>query len=116
MGVQSMHDTNHDMNKCKLIIFREEVVWNYTKNIWNFKLQLHDAIYRLRFYLNSLIHILLLSKSHNNVASLQKNRGDKSHPVIRALFDSFFLMGPLLNTWQPQISGQQNSQDSLVNS
>ena len=50
-----------------------------------FKLQLHDAIYRLRFYSNSLIHILSLSKSHNNVASLQKNRGDKSHRVIVAL-------------------------------
>ena len=49
------------------------------------KLQLHDAIYRLRFYPNSLIHILSLSNSHNNVASLQKNRGDKSHRVIVAL-------------------------------
>ena len=48
------------------------------------KLQLHDAIYRLRFYSNLLIHILSLSKSHNNVASLQKNRGDKSHRVIAA--------------------------------
>ena len=49
------------------------------------KLQLHDAIYRLRFYSNSLIHILSHSNSHNNVASLQKNRGDKSHRVIVAL-------------------------------
>ena len=49
------------------------------------KLQLHDAIYRLRFYSNSLIHILSLSNSHNNIASLQKNRGDKSHRVIVAL-------------------------------
>ena len=49
------------------------------------KLQLHDAIYRLRFYSNSLIHILSLSNSHNNVAPLQKNRGDKSHRVIVAL-------------------------------
>ena len=49
------------------------------------KLQLHDAIYRLRFYSNSLIHILSLSNSHNNVASLKKNRGDKSHRVIVAL-------------------------------
>ena len=48
------------------------------------KLQLHDAIYRIRFYSNSLIHILSLSNSHNNVASLQKNRGDKSHRVIVA--------------------------------
>ena len=48
------------------------------------KLQLHDAIYRLRFYSDSLIHILSLSNSHN-VASLQKNRGDKSHRVIVAL-------------------------------
>ena len=49
------------------------------------KLQLHDAIYRLRFYSNSLIHILSFSNSHNNVASLQKNPGDKSHRVIVAL-------------------------------
>ena len=49
------------------------------------KLQLHDAIYRLRFYSNSLIRILSLSNSHNNVASLQKNRADKSHRVIVAL-------------------------------
>ena len=48
------------------------------------KLQLHDAIYRLRFYSNSLIHILSLLNSHNNVASIQKNRGDKSHRVIVA--------------------------------
>ena len=49
------------------------------------KLQLHDAIYRLPFYSNSLIHTLSLSNSHNNVASIQKNRGDKSHRVIVAL-------------------------------
>ena len=49
------------------------------------KLQLHDAIYRLRFYSNTLIHILLLSNSHNNVASIQKNQGDKSRGVIVAL-------------------------------
>ena len=48
------------------------------------KLQLHDAIHQLRFYSNLLIHILSLSNSHNNVASLQKNRGDKSNRVIVA--------------------------------
>ena len=45
------------------------------------KLRLHDAIYRLRFYSNSLIHILALSTSHNNV----RNRGEKSHRVIVAI-------------------------------
>ena len=35
------------------------------------RLQLHGAIYRPRFYPNSLIHTLSLSNSHNNVASLQ---------------------------------------------
>ena len=49
------------------------------------KLQLHGAIYRLRFYSNSLIHILSLSNSHNNVASIQKNQDYKSHHVIVAL-------------------------------
>ena len=48
------------------------------------KLQLHDAIYWLRFYSNSLIHILSLSNSHNNIGSIQKNRDDKSHRVIVA--------------------------------
>ena len=42
------------------------------------KLQLHDAIYRLRFYSNSLTRILSLSNLHNNAASIQKKRGDKS--------------------------------------
>ena len=56
-----------------------------------FKLQSHDAIYRLRFYSNSLIHILSLSNLHNNVASIQKNRGDKSHRVIVALLIQFTL-------------------------
>ena len=49
------------------------------------KLQLHDPIYRLRFYSSSLIHILSLSNSHNNMVSIQKNRGDKSYRVIVAL-------------------------------
>ena len=51
------------------------------------KLQLHSGIYRLRFYSNSLIYILSLSNSHNNIASIQKNRGEKSHRVIVALAD-----------------------------
>ena len=46
------------------------------------KLRLQDAIYRLRFYPNSLIYTLSLSNSHNNVASIQI---DKSHRVIIAL-------------------------------
>ena len=54
------------------------------------KLQLHDAIYRLRFYWNSLIHILSLSNSHNNLAWIQKNRRDKSHRVIVALDHKLF--------------------------
>ena len=48
------------------------------------KLQLHDAIYRLRFYSKLLIHILSLSNLDNNIAPIQKNRGDKSHHVIVA--------------------------------
>ena len=49
------------------------------------KLRLHDAICRLRLCTNSFIHILSLSNSHNNVASIQKNRDDKSHRVIVAI-------------------------------
>ena len=51
--------------------------------IFIIKLLLYDAIYRLRFY--SLIHILSLSNSYNNVTSMQKKSGDKSHGVIVAL-------------------------------
>ena len=58
---------------------------NFSCKSISHKLQLHDAIYRLRFYSNSLIHILSLSNSYNNVASLQKNRSDKSHRVIVAI-------------------------------
>ena len=50
----------------------------------SFKLCLHDEIYWLRFYPNPLILILSLSNSHSNVASMQKNPGDKSHRVIVA--------------------------------
>ena len=57
------------------------------RNFIILKLQLHYAIYRLRFYSNSLIHILSLSNSHNKVALVQKNRADKSHRVIVALDD-----------------------------
>ena len=63
-----------------------------------FKLQLHDAIHRLRFYSNSLIHILSLSNPHNNLASIKKNRGDKSHRVIVAL-DRQLGMEPLVIDW-----------------
>ena len=55
------------------------------------ELWLRDAIYRLRFCSNSLIHILSLSNLHNNVASIQKNRGDKSHRVIIKLEVVVFL-------------------------
>ena len=48
------------------------------------KQQLHDAIYQLWFYWSSLIHILSLSNSYNNVASIQKNQGDKLHHIIVA--------------------------------
>ena len=50
-----------------------------------FKLQLHDVIYRLQFCSNSLTHILSLSNLHSNIASIQKNRDNKSHRVIVAL-------------------------------
>ena len=57
----------------------------WTDLLWNsvfLKIRLHDEIYWLIFYPNSLIHILSLSNLHNNVASIQKNQGDKSHHVI----------------------------------
>ena len=81
--------------------------WNYfikASGIQKIKLQLHDAIYRLRFYSNSLIHILLLSDLHNNVASIQKNRGDKSHRVIVAL--PFITLGSTTSYENCPIFGQ----------
>ena len=54
------------------------------------RLRLQDAIYRLQFYSNSLIHILSLSNSHNIVASIQKNWGDKSHRLIVSLIINYF--------------------------
>ena len=51
--------------------------------VWEIlKLQLHDAIYQLRFYSNLLIHILSLSISHHNLASTQNNLGDKSQCAL----------------------------------
>ena len=47
------------------------------------KLRLHNAIYRLQFYSNSLIHIVSLSNSHSNVAPTQKNRGVTSHLCVK---------------------------------
>ena len=38
--------------------------------------------YQLRFYSNSLIHILSLSMLHNNVVSLQKNWAHKGQTII----------------------------------
>ena len=55
------------------------------KEITFLKLRLHDAIYRLRFYSSSLVHFILLSNSHNNIGSIQKNRGDQLQHVIVAL-------------------------------
>ena len=73
-----------------------------------FKLQLHDAIYRLRFCSNLLIHILSLSNLHNNVSPLQKNRVDKSHRVIVALViflcNLFFLVQGASNVSPLQLS------------
>ena len=75
-----------EQSVCQKITLRLETFRNTSDFAGSFlKLRLHDAIYRLRFYSNSLIHILSLSNSHNNVASVQKNRGDKSHRVIVAL-------------------------------
>ena len=69
------------------------------------KLQLHDAIYRLRFYSNSLTHILSLSNSHNVVALIRKNRGDKSHSVIVAWVDSLFFLARFLKPHLKLVSG-----------
>ena len=64
-----------------------------------FKLRLQDASYRLRFHSSSLIHTLSLSNSHSNVASIQKNRGDKSHCVIVALKEAS--TGRTLSSFNP---------------
>ena len=61
------------------------LTYSYLRLLLYLKPQLHDAIDRLRFFSNSLIHILSLSDLNNNVASIQKNWGDKSYRVIVAL-------------------------------
>ena len=72
------------------LLFNCRNTFRFQEGTHKLKLQLHYAIYRLRFYSNSLIHILSLSNSHNNVASVQNNRADKSHRVTVALdFDTF---------------------------
>ena len=67
------------------IFLRLRCNYCWIRRYFKLNLRLHDVIYRVRFYSNSLIHTSLLSNSHNNVASIQKNRGDKSHRVIVAL-------------------------------
>ena len=65
---------------------KEEIPYMIVSSPFNKTIvKLHDAINRLRFYPNALIHILSLLNSHNNVASIQKNRDNKSHCVIVAL-------------------------------
>ena len=93
----------HVIGACKGTAFSENCEFciggkgfNRGKNQGLVKLQLHDAIYRLRFYSNSLIHILSLSNSHNNIASIQKNWGDKSHRVIGALERYHFVVSTLV--------------------
>ena len=79
---------NFDVGVIRRIIhnlYRENISPSLKKILLQLNLQLHDAIYRLRFYSKSLSHILSLTNSHNNVPSIQKNRADKSHRVIVAL-------------------------------
>ena len=57
-------------------VSQAEICDKSNTEIQRFKLQLHGAIHRLRFYSNSLIHILSLSNSYNNAASIKMNRGD----------------------------------------
>ena len=57
------------------IMYQNEILKAICHSYLLLKLQLHDAIYRLQLCSNSLIHILSLSNSHNNVASLQKKSG-----------------------------------------
>ena len=65
-------------------------------SLFRVKLRLHYAIYWLRFCSNSFIHILSLSNSHNNVASIQKNRDNKSHSVIVVLECHFTISEEML--------------------
>ena len=74
----------YERNSFCSICITISIVLNALKLV-RIKLQLQYAIYRLRFYSNSLIHILSLSNSHNDVISIQKNRDDKSHCLIVAL-------------------------------
>ena len=102
------HTLSHIVEQCKSesLTSPDNIVWSTVTSCWannvcqfdrSLKVQLHDAIYRLRFCSNSLIHILSLSSSHSDVALIQKNRGDKSHRVIVALL---FLLWVAYLKWQ----------------
>ena len=56
--------------------------------------------YTMRFigYDSIQTRILSLSNSHSNVATVQKNRGDKSHRVIVALDFHFIFLNRVLET------------------
>ena len=45
------------------------------------------------------------------VNNLLREKGLETTKKFRIFVNSFFFIGPLLNIRQPQISGQQNSQD-----
>ena len=77
------------LNWLSLFFYVLAVLCSSDPKQYQLKLRLHDAIYRLGFCSYSLIHTLLLSNLHSNVASIQKNRGDKSDRVIVALNLSF---------------------------
>ena len=70
-------------------------LYSFTVKIIGIKirLQLHYAIYRLRFYSELLIRVYMLSISYNDISWIQKNRPDKSH-----------CLEPALERVQPQIS------------
>ena len=84
----------HLLLQCHIEVCKKICLHNVKKRklLISFKIRLHDTIYRLRFYPNSLIYVLSLSNSHNNVAPIQKNRGEKSHCAILVFtFFSYFL-------------------------
>ena len=71
LGVHVLLPRSCRLRFCKSFQSDNYVYYDLNNSALDFiKLQLHDAIYRLRFYSNSLIHILSLSNSHNNVTTI----------------------------------------------
>ena len=74
-----------DVEEMRHIFLIYAILLTDAYSMFHVKLQLHDAIYRLRFYSNLSIHISSLPNSHSDVASAPENRRKKIAPCDHSL-------------------------------